>query len=92
MPAPSALGEEPPPVERSYHGPLRDLDILDGVRFVAGFVHEGRSLEELIGMWDANEEIMGKRADVAASCGLGRRDAAARRNLELSREVAVAES
>ncbi len=88
--APFALGKEPPPVERSFYEPLAGLALPDGVRFIAGFVHEGRTLAELIGIRDTIEEILGGKVDVAASCGLGRRDASiARRNLELSRELVV---
>jgi len=88
--APFALGKVPPPVDREFYAPLGDLDLPADTRFIAGFVHEGRSREELVGIRDTIEDIMSRSVDVAASCGLGRRDAdAARRNLDLSREVAL---
>jgi hypothetical protein len=89
--APFALGKLPPVLDRSHYEPLADIDLPEGARFIAGFIHEGRTVEELIGIRDTIEGIMGHTVDVAASCGLGRRDEArARRNLELSREVAEA--
>ena len=78
-------------MDRSHYEPLADIDLPEGARFIAGFIHEGRTVEELISIRDTIEGVMGHPVDVAASCGLGRRDEArARRNLELSREVAEA--
>lgn len=90
--APFALGAEPPPLDDAYYAPLADLRLPTSVRFAGGFIHEGRSGAELIELRNRIEELLGRRIDVAASCGLGRRDLArARRNLELSRLVADAE-
>ena len=72
--APFAAAVEPPPLDDAFYAPLRSLRLPVGTRFVAGFVHEGRSLEEqrrLLGVIDA---LVGRRVDVATSCGLGRRD------------------
>jgi hypothetical protein len=88
--APFALAKEPPPVAGPHYEPLAGLNLPPGVRFAGGFIHEGRSDDELAGIRDQIESLLGTRIDIAASCGLGRRDAAAaRRNLERSKAIAL---
>jgi hypothetical protein len=72
--APFAAAVEPPPVERSFYEPLRDLRLPSATRFVAGFVHERRSTEEQRLLLDTIEGLVGRQVDVATSCGLGRRE------------------
>jgi len=86
--APFARGAEPPPLDPAFYAPLASLRLPESVRFVAGFVHEGLDLPELVSIRDQIEDLLGNQIDVAASCGLGRRDQSqARRNLELSRQT-----
>jgi len=71
--APLAAGIEPPPLDPEFYAPLRDLRLPPDTRFIAGFVHEERTLTEqqrLLGELDA---LIGRPVDVACSCGLGRR-------------------
>jgi len=85
---PFAHAVDPPSTDESFYAPLRALD-LDGTRFVAGFVHEGQDTDAQRSIRDTIERIVGHPVDVAAACGLGRRDLEhARANLALSRELA----
>ena len=72
--APFAAAIEPPPLEAAFYAPLRDLRLPSSTRFVAGFVHEGRTLEEQRRLLRLIEDAAGRQVDVATSCGLGRRD------------------
>lgn len=86
---PFAHAVEPPTTEESFYEPLRKLQLGDGVRFVAGFVHEGLDLDSLRSIRETIERSVGRRVDVAAACGLGRRDLEhAGANLGLSRQLA----
>ena len=71
--APLAAANEPPPLERAFYAPLRDLRLPDATRFVAGFVHEDRTLAEQRELMALLDELIGRPVDVACSCGLGRR-------------------
>lgn len=91
--APFARGAEPPPLHPDFYTPLADLRLPASTRFAAGFIHEGRTADELGELLSRIEGLLGREVDVAASCGLGRRDQEqARRNLELSRQVVEAAS
>lgn len=70
---PLAEGAAPPPMDRSFYEPLRYLRLPAGTRFVAGFIHEKRSLAENLEILRIIEELRGGPVDVASSCGLGRR-------------------
>ncbi|MBT8192729.1 MAG: hypothetical protein KJP22_04950, partial [Acidimicrobiia bacterium] len=62
------------------------------VRFIGGFIHEKSLIKDLVLIRDQIEFNLGRPIDVAASCGLGRRDRkAAQLNLEIARAVALAE-
>lgn len=81
--APFAAGEDPAPPEGSFYAPLADLELPPHVRFVAGLVHEERSVEQQHELLRLIEDLLGRVVDVAASCGLGRRDPeAALENME----------
>ena len=60
--------------EESFYEPLRDLDIPDDVRSVAGFLHEKLDHEAHKELLDRIEGHVGTEVDIAAACGLGRRD------------------
>ena len=80
---PFAHGSQPPSVEASFYTPLGRLRLPDGVRFVAGFVHEAQPLETQHRVRSLIEDQIGHPVDIAAACGLGRRNRdAARRNLD----------
>jgi hypothetical protein len=71
--APLAAGEDPPPLGESFYRPLARLQLPAETRFVAGFLHEDRSMDELRRILAAVESQVSRPVDVAASCGLGRR-------------------
>lgn len=72
--APFAAAERPGSLDPSWYAPLADLELPDGVRFVAGFVHEDLDLEQLREVQALIERHVGHEVDVAATCGLGRRE------------------
>lgn len=71
--APLAAGEEPPVLEERFYRPLGELRLPEDTRFVAGLLHESRSVDELRQLLGLVESRMGSTVDVAAACGLGRR-------------------
>ncbi len=75
--APLAAGEDPPVLGSSFYRPLGGLRLPAETRFVAGFLHETRSLDELRQILSEIESHLGRPVDVAASCGLARRGRAA---------------
>ena len=57
-----------------FYAPLTDLALPAETRFIAGFLHESLDTaahRELLGRI---ERLTGREVDVAAACGLGRRD------------------
>jgi len=85
---PLAHGSEPPTAESGFYAPLAELKIHPDVRLIAGFAHEAQSLDEQLKIRSLIESQVGRPVDIAASCGLGRRDmAAAELNLSLSRSL-----
>jgi hypothetical protein len=74
MHLPLAAAVEPPPAELGFYAPLARLRLPDDTRFVAGFVHEARTLTEQRALLAELERLTGRTADVGCSCGLGRRD------------------
>jgi hypothetical protein len=85
---PFAHGDIPPATDAAFYAPLGDLDLPDGVRFISGFVHEAQDLETQREVQALIETRLGRPADVAAACGLGRRDrAVATANLEQSKAL-----
>lgn len=86
---PFGRGIEPPPLDGSFYAALAELRLPPEVRFAAGIVHEGRELDELRRLRNRIETLVGRPVDVAAACGLGRRDRErAVRNLALSQALA----
>ncbi|MGI8723310.1 MAG: hypothetical protein ACR2JG_13920, partial [Geodermatophilaceae bacterium] len=58
------------------------------LRFVAGFAHEDQPLSDQRRVLAMIEKLLGRPVDIASSCGLGRRDAAAaRRTLARTAEL-----
>ncbi len=78
---PFAEGAVPPTTDASYYQPLKNINLPEGTRFIAGFVHESLSLDDNRGILAAIEAARGTTVDVACSCGLGRRTPAAAEQL-----------
>jgi len=70
---PFAAAEEPPTFDPGFYEPLSQLDIPESVRFVAGCIHESLSSDAQVDLLRLIESHLGREADVAAACGLGRR-------------------
>lgn len=73
--APLAAGDSPPSVDESWYEPLRQVRLPESTRFVAGLVHESPTVTDLDlkRLLNLVEGHLGRRVDVAAACGLGRR-------------------
>jgi hypothetical protein len=71
---PLAEASEPPPIDPAWYAPLADMELPSGVRFVAGFVHDKRSLDEHRRILEILDQLRPDGVDIASSCGLGRRD------------------
>ncbi len=85
---PLAHGSEPPVRDRAFYEPLADLAVPADVRVIAGYAHEAQSLEEQQEVRSIIEGLVRRPVDVAASCGLGRRDLdAAQANLRQSKSL-----
>jgi len=67
-----AEGAIPPSTDHDRYAALSELRLPQGTRFVAGFIHEGRTVEELLAIRGLVEHSVGNRVDMAYSCGLGR--------------------
>lgn len=87
---PLAEAADPPPLEAQYYAPLGAIKLPNDVRFVAGFVHEKRTVDEHKQILGAIERVRAHPVDVACSCGLGRRPPnVASSLLELTKQVAA---
>jgi hypothetical protein len=73
MHMPFAAAQEPPTFAPSFYEPLAQLDMPASVRFVAGCIHESVSSDQQVELLRMIENHVGREADVAAACGLGRR-------------------
>jgi len=71
--APLAAGENPPPLDPAFYRPLARLRLPERTRFVAGFLHERRSIDQVRRILEMVESQYGRSVDVAAACGLARR-------------------
>lgn len=71
--APFAAADEPPIPDVSFYESLRNLRLPDEVRFIAGFLHERLDHQAHKELLDRIEELVGRKVDIAAACGLGRR-------------------
>lgn len=86
---PFAHGEDPAPTDPEVYAPLGDLAVSPTTRVIAGFVHEKNSEEESRRLLETIEGAARRQVDVAAACGLGRRDRdQAVANLRLSHALA----
>lgn len=77
---PMCEGDHPASTDPAFYAPLAGLKLPVGCRVAAGFVHESAAKDDLVATLGLIEGALGRRVDVAASCGLGRRspeDAAA---------------
>jgi hypothetical protein len=92
MHMPLAAGDQPPSLAASYYAPLAKLSLPASTRLVAGFVHEDLSQEQLGAVLRMVESAAGRRVDVAAPCGLGRRDAVMARDIMHASRQVVAET
>jgi hypothetical protein len=72
--APFAAAKEPPIEDEAFYEPLRDLALPEGTRFIAGFLHETLDTDAHRELLARIERLTGREVDVAAACGLGRRD------------------
>lgn len=70
---PLAEGNIGPKLDREYYEPLGNVNLPVNTRFVAGFVHENRSMDELKQILTNLDAIRHENVDIACSCGLGRR-------------------
>ncbi len=70
---PLAEGRVPPPTNREYYEPLRNINLPEGTHFFSGSVHEGLSTEENLSIIKIIDDIRGSNVGIASSCGLGRR-------------------
>jgi hypothetical protein len=87
---PLAEAAAPPPTDKGYYQPLRDIHLPKDVRFIAGFVHEGNTPEANEQILQTIEAIRGTQIDIACSCGLGRRsNETARRLIEETKRLAI---
>jgi hypothetical protein len=89
---PLAAGDQAPSLSASYYAPLAKLSLPASTRVVAGFVHEELSQDQLRAVLRMVESAAGRRVDVAAPCGLGRRDAVMARDIMHASRQVVAET
>ncbi|MFN8470981.1 MAG: hypothetical protein U0822_02070 [Anaerolineae bacterium] len=90
---PLAEGNVPPTLDAAYYDPLKGVHLPGGTRFIAGFIHEKRSLPENQALLNTIEGIRGQAVDVACSCGLGRRTPqVGAQLLDLMRQIAESAS
>ena len=73
MHAPFAAGERPASLDPAFYRPLRKLALPEETRFIAGLLHEGQGLDEQRRILAMVEDQVGRRVDLGAACGLGRR-------------------
>jgi hypothetical protein len=78
---PLAAGNEPPSTDAAFYAPLGKLELPQATRLIAGFVHEKLSEKQLLDILRAVEAAAGRTVDVAAPCGLGRRDQSVARDI-----------
>ncbi|CAN5291403.1 hypothetical protein BH20ACT5_BH20ACT5_07990 [soil metagenome] len=72
--APFAAADLPPPTDAGFYAPLAEVSLPGHVRFIAGFAHEDRSLDEQRRIRALIDGHVGRPVDIAAACGFGRRD------------------
>jgi hypothetical protein len=72
--APLAAADQPPSADPEFYAPLSRLRLPTAMRFVAGFAHEGQSIDQQLRLRDLLDDLMGEPVAIANSCGLGRRN------------------
>jgi hypothetical protein len=72
--APFAAAKEPPIADEAFYAPLADLRLPEDTRFIAGFLHETLDTDAHRELLARIERLARREVDVAAACGLGRRD------------------
>jgi hypothetical protein len=88
--APFAGASQPPPSDPNFYAPLWRLRLPGRTRFIAGFVFEHQSLEEQRAVLAMIERAYGRRVDVSAACGMGRRSMEETvASLKLARQLAA---
>jgi hypothetical protein len=70
---PLAEGKNPPSTNPAFYEELRNVELPEGTRFIAGFVHEKLSIEDHKTLLKNVEAIRGHQVDIGCSCGMGRR-------------------
>jgi hypothetical protein len=70
---PLSGGDTPPYTSPEYYRPLRRLVAPPEVPVAAGIAHEKQTTDEQRRVRDLVEEALGRPADIATACGLGRR-------------------
>jgi hypothetical protein len=87
--APFSGASEAPTLDERFYAPLSKLRIPDDTRFVAGFVYEHQPLAEQVQLLAVIEQAVGRKVDVSAACGLGRRSPEeATASMQRARELA----
>jgi hypothetical protein len=71
--APFAAADKPGSFDEAWYEPLAELSLPSEVRFVAGFVHESLDTRALRRQLNLIEKHTRRKADIATTCGLGRR-------------------
>jgi hypothetical protein len=71
--APFAAADKPGSFAEEWYEPLSELRVPEGVRFVAGFIHEDLDVDMLRSQLGIIERQVGHQVDIACTCGLGRR-------------------
>lgn len=90
--APFAAAAEPPIADDAFYEPLDQLRPPEDVRFIAGFLHETLNLEAHQKLLARTERRVGREVDIAAACGLGRRDTAEEAVEQMREAAALIES
>jgi hypothetical protein len=70
---PLSGGDQPPTADPAFYAPLRLLAVPAGVRIIGGLAHEDQDEATQRAVRDLVERRLGRRVDIATSCGLGRR-------------------
>ena len=70
---PFAEANVAPPTDPAIYAPLNQIKLPEGVRFIAGFIHEKLDDDGHRKVLKAIEQAVGHPVEIACSCGMGRR-------------------
>lgn len=85
---PLAEGHIPPTTNPAFYDILRNVKLPEHTRFIAGMVHEKLSVNAQKELITHIDHIIGRKVDIACSCGMGRRtSAAAEELLQMQQEL-----